>query len=511
MTPLKYIIIPLAALVAASCSPDNKPVHHTPEAYTLDTPETEPDYPGATFAPNVAAPSFVIVTPAEEYQTEIGVKGREPAILVNSGSDGEVEIPLDDWHKLLAEAKGDSIYFRFALKIDGKWLGTKRDVMSAVSPYPIDNYLAYRLLYPGYELWSFIGIYQRNLTNYDQTPILDNVDFDRQCVNCHNFSSNSPKNGMMVHVRSSKSDIKGGTLIVKDGKVEKISSRFDGANHGATYPSWSRNGKFIAFSANDVGQVFHTNGSKPIEVIDKAADLMVYDVANHMAYSSDSIMGPDRIETYPNWAPGDSTIYFCSAEGYDAVNTFGPDRIQYDLCAVDFDAASGSFSNLRTLYRASADGKSATFPRVDPTGRWLMFTLSDYGCFSIWHPESQLCIMDLTTGQWREMDEVNSNSIDSYHSWDSSGRWFVFSSKRMDGLCARPYLASFDPETGRSAKPFCLPQASATFYDRFTRTFNIPELISDPVDNTDALLRTLLNDAPAAIPLHKREQAAPEP
>ena len=36
----------------------------------------------------------------------------------------------------------------------------------------IDHYLVYRLLYPGYELWSEMGIYQRDLTSYRQTPVL---------------------------------------------------------------------------------------------------------------------------------------------------------------------------------------------------------------------------------------------------------------------------------------------------------------------------------------------------
>lgn len=487
----------------ASCGSDS-PTHHEPEAFTLDLPEIEPDYPGATFAPNVAAPSFVIYGEADAYQTEIGLKGKEPSILVVSGSDGEVEVPLGQWRDLLEEAKGDSIYFRFAMEIDGRWLGVKHDVMSAVSDKPMDEYLVYRLLYPGYELWNSLGIYERNVTNYDQRPVLENKDFERQCLNCHNFSANKPSQGTMIHVRSTKETVTGGTLIMRNGQVEKIDSRFMGANHGATYPGWSRDGRFIAFSANDVGQLFHTSGEKPIEVVDKAADLMVYNVETHQAFSSDSLMGHDWIETFPNWAPDGRTIYFCRAKGYDMVNTFGPDSIRYDLCSVGFDPASGQFSDLKVLYAASQEGKSVTIPRVSPDGRWLMFCRMDYGTFSIWHPESQLCLMDLTTGEWREMDEVNSESIDSYHSWGSDGNWFVFSSKRMDGLWARPYIAAFDPATGKASKPFCLPQRKATFYEEFTKTFNVPELVSEPVENPDALLHGLLSQEPIKIQLIKQ-------
>lgn len=487
----RKIFYPLFAIFLAACSGPQKPAQHT-----LPVPELKPDYAGVTFPPNIAAPSFVIQGDAERWQTEIGRFGHDPEIVVVG--DIAVNIPLKKWHALLDAAKGDSIYFRFAAMRNGQWNGAVNDVVCPVSDTPVDGYLVYRLLYPGYELWSAIGIYERNLADYDQKPILENKDFDTQCINCHNFSANDPEQGMMIHVRGKQ----GGTLISRNGKVEKINSRFLGATHGATYPGWSRDGKFIAFSANDVGQVFHTYGSKPIEVLDKGADLMVYNVETRTAYSDSAISGNGYFETFPNWAPDNRTLFFCRAKVANAetiINT--PDSIRYDLCAIDFDPATGKFSNLRMLYDAAADSASVSFPRCSPDGRWLMFTRSSYGTFSIWHPESQLCIMDLRSGQWREMDEVNSNSIESYHSWSKDGRWFVFSSKRLDGLWARPYFAAFDPATGRAAKPFALPQKSATFYDTFTKTFNIPELITTPVVNADALLHGIIGQQPVDVTL----------
>lgn len=155
----------------------------TPTTRTLDVPVLTPDYAGVTFAPNIAAPSFTIAAEARAWQTEIGRCGEQPQITVLSGSDGRVEIPLKKWRRLLEEAKGDSIYFRFAAKgDDGSWNGAVSDVVCPVSANPIDGYLVYRLLYPGYELWSSIGIYERNLANYDQRPVLENKDFDRQCI-----------------------------------------------------------------------------------------------------------------------------------------------------------------------------------------------------------------------------------------------------------------------------------------------------------------------------------------
>lgn len=484
----------LAALALGSCSG-----RHNPETRTLDVPELKPDYAGVTFAPNIAAPAFTIMAQADAWQTEIGLCGSEPEITVASGSDGGVVIPPAKWCSLLERAAGDSIYFRFAAKgPDGRWNGARADVVCPVAADPIDGYLVYRLLYPGYELWSSIGIYERNLADYTQRPLLENKDFDNQCINCHNFAANSPARGMMVHVRGAQ----GGTLIARGGNVEKINSNFTGAAHGATYPGWSRDGRFIAYSANQVGQVFHSSGTKPIEVLDQAADLMVYDVEGHIAYSDSLICNTPAIETFPNWSADGRTLYFCRAElSRPDLPETAPDSIRYDLCAIDFDPATRRFSNLRTLFEASAQGRSVAFPRTSPDGRWLMFTLMDYGTFSIWHPESQLCLMDLTTGQWREMDEVNSDSVDSYHSWSSDGKWFVFSSKRLDGLWARPYFAAFDSATGRASKPFALPQRRAGFYDTFTKTYNIPELITEPVADPEALLNGITGMQPVDIQL----------
>ena len=59
-----------------------------------------------------------------------------------------------------------------------------------------------------------------------------------------------------------------------------------------------------------------------------------------------------------------------------------------------------------------------------------MFTLSDYGNFSIWHKEADLWLLDLKTGTYRNLEEVNSDDTESYHNWSSNSHWFVFSSRR---------------------------------------------------------------------------------
>ena len=60
------------------------------------------------------------------------------------------------------------------------------------------------------------------------------------------------------------------------------------------------------------------------------------------------------------------------------------------------------------------------------------------------------------------------------------GRWLVFSSKREDGLTARPYFAYFETPD-KVGKPFVLPQKDPTLYDRMIKTFNKPEFITGKI------------------------------
>jgi len=45
-----------------------------------------------------------------------------------------------------------------------------------------------------------------------------------------------------------------------------------------------------------------------------------------------------------------------------------------------------------------------------------------------------LYMLDLSTGAIDSLPEVNSPDVESYHSWSGNSRWFVFSSRRDDGL-----------------------------------------------------------------------------
>lgn len=128
-------------------------------------------------------------------------------------------------------------------------------------------------------------------------------------------------------------------------------------------------------------------------------------------------------------------------------------------------------------------------------GRYLMYTQIDYGYFSIWYPEADLWLLDLNTGQKRPLDEVNSPCADSQHCWSNNSWWFLFTSRRDDGLYTRIYF-SMRGDDGRATKPFLLLQRNPKqFYRMSLYSYNTTDFTSRPVEtNTRQLGRNIESD-----------------
>ena len=158
--------------------------------------------------------------------------------------------------------------------------------------------------------------------------------------------------------------------------------------------------------------------------------------------------------------------------------------IRYDLMRVSFDIQTGQWGQPELMISAAETGLSACQPKISPDGRFLLVTLCKNGSFPIYQPNSDLYVMDLATRKLRRL-EINSDQADTWHSWSSNSRWVVFSSKRIDGLLARPHFSYVD-EHGEFHKPFVLPQEDPAFYGFCLNTFNVPELMQGPVTVNEA-------------------------
>jgi dipeptidyl aminopeptidase/acylaminoacyl peptidase len=111
-----------------------------------------------------------------------------------------------------------------------------------------------------------------------------------------------------------------------------------------------------------------------------------------------------------------------------------------------------------------------------------MYCVTSRSNFPVFHKDADLWLMDLKTGESRPLTEANSDNTDSYHNWSENSHWFVFSSKREDGMFAHLYFASID-EQGRVTKPFLLPQRNPRkFYSEQFDSYNVPDFTKKKVD-----------------------------
>ena len=427
-------------------------------------PVIYPDYSDITIPPNIAPLNFIVKEDGSGYYVEI-TSGSDPAIKVRSGN-GLIRIPQKKWKDLLTASRFKDLNIAvFVRGKNGGW--TKfQTIKNRIAPETVDLYLTYRLLYPGYESWAELSIQQRELSNFRERPIIENSVADENCINCHSYN-NGKSDDFLFHIRGSM----GGTYFYSGGELKKINLKTPEMKNGAVYPRWHPSGKFVAFSSNKIIQQFHSADNKKIEVSDLESCLMLYDVVKNEMMPVDF---PDKgkyMDTYPEWSPDGNYMYFCRAAQIGDSVDFS--MIRYNLYRVPFSQENRRFGEAELVFDESKEGKSISFPRISPDGRYLIMTMQDYGCFPVWHKETDLFSLNIETREAKRLD-LNSDFTDSYHSWSSNGRWLVFSSKRGDGLTARPYISYMDAE-GESGKPFILPQKDPGFYDRFLKSFNVPE------------------------------------
>jgi hypothetical protein len=432
--------------------------------------QIKPDYTGLTIPQNIAPMNFAITEPGESFYVRISAeKGK--SIEINSGS-GIIDIPQSVWAKLLEENAGGKLDISISVKNDGKW-NQFRNISNTISTQKIDPYLFYRLLLPGYESWSEISIKQRNLENFEESSLIENSLVDQNCVNCHSFSQGKSTK-FMFHMRGSM----GGTYFVTKNGLQKFNLKTKEMANGAIYPRWHPSGKFLAFSSNNIVQQFHSSELKKIEVTDLASTIVLYDMETNEMMDVELENNHQYMDTYPEWSPNGKFIYFSRA--VQVAKVFDYRDIKYDIYRAAFNPETRKFGSPEKIFDASSLGKSASFARISPDGKSMVFTLHTYGSFPIWHKDADLYLINLETLATRPL-KSNSDFADSYHSWSQNSRWLVFSSKRDDGLTARPYIAYFD-ENGNEQKPFILPQKDPNFYDHFLKTYNIPEFADSKIE-----------------------------
>jgi Tol biopolymer transport system component len=455
----------LAVLLFVSCS---KPIEIS--KWEERQPGIFPDYTEVTIPPNIAPLNFKV---DETVREAVLILKNGSAEIIVKAKNGHFDIPSSKWTSLLEQSKGSYIDATVCRKENNEWIAFKPFKIN-VAIEPIDRYLAYRLIEPGYELWSEMGIYQRDLQSFTQTAIVENSMTNNNCMNCHSFCMQNPDK-MVMHMRSKNA----GTYIISGSVIEKLNTKTDNTISALVYPSWHPSGRYIAFSVNETKQGFHADGFKRVEVYDVKSDVVVYDAEKREIITTGKLFSESSFETFPSFSPDGHVLYFCTSDSCTMPDEFR--TVKYSLCSIAFNPEKGQFGDtVDTLYNARTEGGSASFPRVSPDGKYLLFTIGDYGGFFIWHKEADLYIYNRETKEYHPLTAANSNDAESYHSWSSNSRWITFGSRRIDGLYTRPYFAYID-ENGVAAKSFVMPQRNPGFYNYFMKSYNVPEMVKGKV------------------------------
>lgn len=478
-------------LLAVSCSSS------TPREAVLadEWPRIYPDYVGVTVPVDIAPLNFAMLSDSVTA-VDVEVKGSRGGSLHVNGEDADFDV--DEWHQLLAANRGDSLTVTVCAEEGGRWT-RYRDFAVYVSPDSIGAWgITYRRIAPGYEQYGLMGLYQRCLATFEETPLVENAESPGTCLNCHTANRKNPDQ-YVFHARGDH----GGTIVSRQGVAEVLQAKNDSLGGAMVYPYWHPGGRYVAFSTNKTSQMFHLHGAKRIEVYDASSDVFIYDSETHTILKDTLIMTKYWAENTPTFSPDGCWLYFTTARRQVYPTDY--DKERYSLCRVSFDAATGRIGNqVDTLVSAGRTGKSVTWPRPSYDNKYIMYARVDYGYFSVWHPEADLWLLDLQTGDTRPLDEVNSERAESFPNWAADSRWFLFTSRRDDGLYTRVYFSSLDGN-GKATKPFMLPQRHPkSYYRQLLHSFNTPDFTLRPVaSDSRQLLQQMLS--PERVSTNVRE------
>ena len=391
-------------LLFASCAQTHEnaeQVSHLPNMY--------PDYADVTIPVNIAPLNFEIrdkhLTNIETVLTIEGTDANDAANTLTATSNSQnLKFDIKEWKAFLQKAVNKNIKVQIYSKSDeGDWTAFKPFTWQVVGD-SIDSYLTYRLIEPDYEVWNKIQIKQRCIENWEEKILADHNLQENRCMNCHAFGNQNP-NLSMLYVRGEG----GGAILNRNGKLCKLNLKNDNLISSSVYYGFSPSGKYVTFSTNIIIPAFHADPDKRLEVYDSKSDVYVADLDNNTIISSPLTSDSTKLETFPTFSPNGAYIYYCVADR-KGLNTKNLKGLKYSLVRIPFNEENGRFGEkVDTLYSA----RSVCHPKISPDGRYCLFTVADYGTFPIWHPEADLCMLDLQTGKPDSLSLGTSNKSDT--------------------------------------------------------------------------------------------------
>ena len=243
----KFIICIFGIILFACSKVDNRvKINQQPSIF--------PDYIGVTMPQNIAPPTFTVKN-VDKIYAEFIFNG-EIQFSCSGNSEKGISIPIRKWENLAKKAKNSIITLVVCTKEkDEDFWKEYLPFSISIASELIDGYITYRLIKPGYELWDRMGIYQRNITNYDEKAIFENRQQEskngRGCINCHSFCEYNADT-FMFHARF----INPGTTIAINDEIKHLDLKTEITQNG-TYPKWHPSARYIAYALCSTSQAFH--------------------------------------------------------------------------------------------------------------------------------------------------------------------------------------------------------------------------------------------------------------
>ena len=463
----KLLLLPLlfALLIATSCA---ERVEHATEAGCL--PPIYTDYIGVTIPAELAPLNFDVMMKGCR-KVDVTITGSKGGILHTQGVFANFD--PEEWHELTRQNRGGTLHVEVCAK--GKRWTRFEPFEITVSSDPLPDYgLTYRRIQPGYEVGGNISICQRELSSYREVKLMSETALPGRCFNCHTANRTNPEQ-LTLQIRGAQ----GGTLVQKEAKQVWYETRTPETKAAGSYAYWHPEGRYCAYATNSVHQSFFVRPEGRIEVYHKFSDIVVLDT-EHDELLRPELLSTESLEIFPAFSADGRRLYFSSSQPCNVPMEY--EKVKCSLCAIDFDASTGRFAQrVDTLLNGPQENCSYVLARPSYDGRWLMLCAADRGNFPVCRETSDLYLLDLQSGILRCMNEVNSPYSESYHNWSSNSRWFIFSSKRENGLQSWAYLSHIDDE-GRASKPLLLPQRRPLlYYKKEADSFNCPDFTLTPV------------------------------
>jgi tetratricopeptide (TPR) repeat protein len=314
------------------------------------------------------------------------------------------------------------------------------------------------------------------------------------CANCHSFSNDGKYLGMDM---DGPSGDKGSyalaavqaKMVIQNQQVFTWNSFNPGWVTFGLFSRVSPDGRYVVSSVNEA--VFVTNylDFHFLQTFYPTRGILAfYDRTSGKIRPLPGAGDPQYVHCNAVWTPDGRSLVFLRAKARNNVpvgprpekaNDPNEIQIQYDLCTIPFNDGRGGA--IRPLPGASGNGKSNSFPKISPDGRWLVWVQAATGL--LMRPDSELYIMPLAGGTPRRMN-CNLSPMNSWHSFSPNGRWMVFSSKVFTPY-TQMFLTHID-ENGNDSPAVLISGSTAA-----NRAVNIPEFVNVAPDTAMTI------DAPA--------------